>query len=87
MKLKPFYRNFFIIIGIVAVFLFFSLYLAHLVRFDFRIPYQHVSLFFKILPLVVVIKLVSFFYFDLYRGMWRYTSITDLFNVIKAWND
>ena len=82
--MRPFYRNFFIIIGIDAVFLFFSLYLAHLVRFDFRIPYEHFNLFYKILPLVVVIKLVSFFYFDLYRGMWRYTSITDLFNVIKA---
>ena len=29
-------------------------------------------------------KIVSLFYFDLYRGMWRFTSIADLFNIIKA---
>ncbi len=29
-------------------------------------------------------KLVCFFLFDVYRGMWRYTGINDLFNIIKA---
>jgi FlaA1/EpsC-like NDP-sugar epimerase len=33
---------------------------------------------------MLVIKLLIFYYFDLYRGMWRYTSISDLFNIIKA---
>jgi FlaA1/EpsC-like NDP-sugar epimerase len=61
-----------------------SLYIAHLVRFDFNIPSEHLQLFYKILPLVLITKLIIFFYFDLYRGMWRYTSVTDLFNIIKA---
>ncbi len=29
-------------------------------------------------------KIVCFFLFDLYRGMWRYTGINDLLNIIKA---
>jgi FlaA1/EpsC-like NDP-sugar epimerase len=29
-------------------------------------------------------KMVCFYLFNLYRGMWRYTSIVDLFNIIKA---
>jgi len=33
---------------------------------------------------MLVIKLLIFYFFDLYRGMWRYTSISDLFNIIKA---
>ncbi|MFC1882179.1 polysaccharide biosynthesis protein [Thermodesulfobacteriota bacterium] len=36
------------------------------------------------LPFVLITKIVSFYLFDLYRGMWRYTSIADLLNVIKA---
>ncbi len=61
-----------------------SFYAAHLIRFDFDIPHQHWSLFYRVLPIVVIIKLISFYFFDLYRGMWRYTSIVDLFNIIKA---
>jgi FlaA1/EpsC-like NDP-sugar epimerase len=37
-----------------------------------------------VLPFVLITKLVCFYFFDLYRGMWRYTSIDDLLNVIKA---
>jgi FlaA1/EpsC-like NDP-sugar epimerase len=36
------------------------------------------------LPFILIIKIASFYFFDLYRGMWRYTSIADLFNIIKA---
>ncbi|HQP31944.1 MAG TPA: nucleoside-diphosphate sugar epimerase/dehydratase [Deltaproteobacteria bacterium] len=35
------------------------------------------------LPLVIC-KLLCFYTFDLYRGMWRYTGIRDLVNIIKA---
>jgi FlaA1/EpsC-like NDP-sugar epimerase len=41
-------------------------------------------LLYWVIPFVLVTKVVSFFYFDLYRGMWRFTSIADLFNIIKA---
>ena len=40
--------------------------------------------FWEILPYVVVVKLICFYYFDLYKGMWRYTSLNDLLNVVKA---
>jgi len=84
MKYKLLHKNFFITLGIDVLLLVLSLYFAHLVRFDFNIPLGHLNLFYKILPLVLTTKLIIFFYFDLYRGMWRYTSITDLFNTIKA---
>ena len=61
-----------------------SWYAAHLVRFDFNIPEVHWISFKKVLPLLLVVKLVCFYSFDLYRGMWRYTSIGDLLNIIKA---
>jgi FlaA1/EpsC-like NDP-sugar epimerase len=61
-----------------------SLYIAHLVRFDFNIPQEHLRLLYWMLSFVLLTKIVSFFYFDLYRGMWRFTSIADLVNIIKA---
>lgn len=36
------------------------------------------------LPSLLICKLVCFFIFDVYRGMWRYTGISDLVNIIKA---
>jgi FlaA1/EpsC-like NDP-sugar epimerase len=33
---------------------------------------------------VLAVKLICFYFFDLYKGMWRYTSINDLLNIIKA---
>jgi len=84
MKYKLLYKNFFVILGMDILILASSLYIAHLVRFDFDIPQQFLMSFFWILPFVLVIKIASFFYFDLYRGMWRYTSVADLVNIIKA---
>ena len=61
-----------------------ALYAAHLIRFDFDVPPGFLSSYYRILPYVLIAKIACFYYFDLYRGMWRYTSIADLFNIIKA---
>ena len=42
------------------------------------------TLFWRSLPVALTIKIAVFCFFDLYRGMWRYTGVTDLINVIKA---
>lgn len=83
-KFKLFYKNFFLILGIDLFLLSFSIYFAHLIRFDFVIPQQFLILLYRTLPFILIIKIASFYFFDLYRGMWRYTSIADLFNIIKA---
>jgi FlaA1/EpsC-like NDP-sugar epimerase len=41
-------------------------------------------LLYQLLPFVLIIKIGCLYFFDLYRGMWRYTSIADLLNIIKA---
>jgi len=84
MKTRMFYKNFFIIVGIDIALLTGALYGAYLVRFEFDIPARFLSQFLLILPLVILIKLAAFYFFDLYAGMWRFTSIADLFNIIKA---
>jgi len=84
MKYKLFYKNFFLILILDIFLLVSSLFISHLLRFDFLIPQQQLHLLLWILPFVLLTKVISFFYFDLYRGMWRFTSITDLFNIIKG---
>ena len=57
---------------------------AFLLRFDFMIPSEVFSLLKHYIPILLFTKLTSFAAFGLYRGMWRYTSISDLINIIKA---
>ncbi|MEA2061236.1 MAG: polysaccharide biosynthesis protein, partial [Thermodesulfobacteriota bacterium] len=38
----------------------------------------------SVFPLVVLVKMPVFYFLDLYRGMWRYTSTLDVLNIIKA---
>ena len=84
MKFSFFYKNFFIILGFDILILALSLLSAYLARFDFEIPPNFFKLFLHILPVVLLIKIACFYYFDLYRGMWRYTSTSDLINIVKA---
>jgi len=84
MQVKIIRKNFLLVLGIDALLLAASWYTAHLVRFDFAIPEVHWISFKKVLPLLLIVKLVCFYMFDLYRGMWRYTSVSDLSNIIKA---
>lgn len=58
--------------------------LAYLVRFEGNIPLQNMEQLKAALPFVVPLKLICFFIFGLYRGMWRYTSLVDLRKVFSA---
>ena len=59
-------------------------FLAYLCRFEFAIPEKEFATISGTLPFVLLIKLCTFFFFRLYKGMYRYTSMVDLINVLKA---
>lgn len=61
-----------------------SYYFAYYLRFDGDIPPAYLTRFLYTIIWIVPIKLACFFFFDLYRGMWRYTSIYDLITLSKA---
>jgi UDP-GlcNAc:undecaprenyl-phosphate GlcNAc-1-phosphate transferase len=42
------------------------------------------DLFIRTLPLIVLIQLAAFLFAGVYRGLWRYTSLSDLMTFIKA---
>lgn len=79
-----FNRNFFIVLAIDVFLLSMSWFAAYLVRFDLDIPEKFVDEMLAILPAAILIKLLCFYGFDVYRGMWRFTGIRDLFGIIKA---
>jgi FlaA1/EpsC-like NDP-sugar epimerase len=62
-----------------------SFYFSILFRFDFSFPDELISLVsFKNLIGLTVLKIFWFRIFALYRGMWRYTSVWDMINIIKG---
>lgn len=57
---------------------------AFLLRFDFRIPDLEVQLMIRALPLIYPIQSAVFIGLGLYRGLWSFASIRDLFLIIRA---
>ncbi|RJR35578.1 MAG: polysaccharide biosynthesis protein [Desulfobacteraceae bacterium] len=78
------YKNFFIVLAVDSLLLAGSWYFAHLLRFNFEIPPDHHAVMMRLIAVVVCVKIIVFFFIDLYRGMWRYTSLTDVLNIVKA---
>ncbi len=84
MKNKLLQKNFLIVIGVDALLLSAAWYASFLLRFNFEIPVESLQVMSRLLPLILLIKIITFYLFDLYRGMWRYTSISDVLSIIKA---
>lgn len=61
-----------------------SLLLAYAVRFDLTIPPLYRHRIAELLPAVIVIKLATFWFFGAFRGWWRYVSMPDLVQIVKA---
>ena len=85
MFVKDFLRYRRSLIILTHAFLFLAAYvLAFLMRFDFDIPPEWLIGLAKGLPILVIIKLVVFGYFALYRGLWQYVSLNDFMQIGKA---
>ncbi|MGE4519609.1 MAG: polysaccharide biosynthesis protein [Desulfobacteraceae bacterium] len=79
-----FYRNFYIILFSDIILFSLSLFGAFKIRYDYGLNQNIIDSFYWMLPASVFIKIFFFYFFDLYRGMWRYTSTKDLINILKA---
>jgi FlaA1/EpsC-like NDP-sugar epimerase len=58
----------------------FSLFL----RFEGNIPPAMTAHLFSILPLVLLVRLLCFFLFGVYRLLWKYIELRDLFAIVEA---
>lgn len=77
-------RNFYLILAGDISFIIIAFIAAHMLRFEGTIPPEYWASLKRMLPVIVMIKIGVFFFLNLYEGMWRYASLVDLFNVIKA---
>ena len=76
--------HFFIMLMVDLCLISVSFFLAYYLRYDGNIPLRELELLVWTLLWVVPLKLVLFFSFGMYKGMWRYTGIQDLKNLTKA---
>ena len=58
--------------------------LAYILRFDLALTPKLRLQIYQTLPLLICLKIPIFYFFGLYRGMYRYTSMLDLINILKA---
>jgi FlaA1/EpsC-like NDP-sugar epimerase len=76
--------NFWIVLWVDILLLVVAHLLAYIIRFDGVVPHAQRANIATALGLLLPAKLVLFHLFGLYRGMWRYTSLADLLNILKA---
>jgi FlaA1/EpsC-like NDP-sugar epimerase len=53
-------------------------------RFNFTFPFENWEISLFMIPLVVLVQVLVFRRFRLYRGIWRFASIPDLWNIFRA---
>ncbi len=58
-------------------------YAAYVIRFEDTLP-SYIQLFYGSVPAVLVIQLITLGAFGVYRGVWRYTGMSDLLRIAKA---
>lgn len=58
--------------------------LAWLLRFNLVFPYSNWEMSLYVLPLILVIQGLAYKRFKLHRGLWRFASLTDLWNIFRA---
>lgn len=61
-----------------------TMYLAFVLRFDGSVPAGQLSVFYNLLPFLVVCRLPTFLYFGLNSRFWEYSSLEDLLQIVKA---
>lgn len=84
MKKIRLYRNLLVILLLDFFAICLCYYAAYLVRFDFNINVAQQIVIAKTLPMILLVKILCFFLFNLYKGMWRFTSIRDVSNIFLA---
>jgi len=67
-------------LGMIAL----SYYLSFLLVSDWVLSPEQGARFVTTLPLVLIIRFGVFCYFGLYAGVWRYASLNDLVQIVKA---
>lgn len=77
-------RNFYLMLFADAVLFALAHVVAYLFRFEFELSRPSLQQIQMVLPYLVPFKLAIFFASGLYRGMWRYTGLRDIWRLAQA---
>lgn len=77
-------RKTIILLFLDIVFINLSYLLALYLRFDGNIEVKYLNVYINNALILTIIKLIAFYYFKLYRSIWRYASIDELINIMAA---
>jgi len=77
-------RNLFLMLAGESGLFGLALLISYSLRFEFDIPEPFLRQMFSLLPLAVALKIGFFWMTGLYRGMWRYTGLPDLWKIGRA---
>jgi len=77
------YRRF-AIIAVQTLLIPLAYYFAFLLRFDFKDTDFWHDVYFKTVPLLIVSRLIFFYYIDLFSGWWRYVDFEDIIKIANA---
>jgi len=77
-------KKFWFILLVDIVLLICAHAVSYAIRFDANLTSVELFQFTVVLPFILCIKLPIFYFFGLYRGMWRYTSVSDISNIFKG---
>jgi FlaA1/EpsC-like NDP-sugar epimerase len=78
------YRNFWVMLGADALVVIFSYYFSYFLRFEGVISPKELSNILQSIVWIVPVKLGCFFFFNLYSGMWRYTGLREMLDLVRA---
>lgn len=61
-----------------------SLYFAYWLRYEGSPPPEIMANYFELIPLVLISRSIPYFYFGFYTRFWKYSSLEDLIQILKA---
>ena len=77
-------RNFWVMAGADALLVLFAYYFSYFLRFEGVISPKELDNILDSVVWIVPVKLGCFFFFNLYSGMWRYTGIREMLDLMRA---
>ncbi len=77
-------KNTFLLVIIDILIIAFNYFLALYLRFDGIIPTSQIDNLIKFLPIIIIIKIIIFGVFNLYKILWRYASVDEIIRLLGA---
>lgn len=79
-----FYKRQVVEVLVDFILIFIAYISGYLLRFEGTISEENLQLFIKSLPILILVQLASFYYFGLYKKIWRYIGLDDIVSIFKA---